>query len=127
MGWWQQAMQSHVRSKAPRREAARSGVRRVALRVAADLNVVVARQSGAKQAARVTDLSVDGMHLQASHVPEYGERIMIVARLGPKDDWVVLPATVRWFSRTGFGVAFQPLSTTRAQALASFVESAEAS
>jgi hypothetical protein len=82
----------------PRRqpsEAPRSGLRRVAVRVPADLRVVVARQGGQKQAARVVDLSVHGMHLEASDVPNYGEAVTIVVRLQPERDWLVLPATVR--------------------------------
>jgi hypothetical protein len=108
----------------PHREAPPSGIRRVAVRVRADSTVVVARQDGHKQAARVLDLSIAGMHLEANDVPAYGESLTVVARLAPDADWVLLPATVRWFSGRGFGVAFHSLDERSARALSDFVDAA---
>lgn len=105
------------------RATAVSGIRRVAVRVPADFTVVVARSGGEKLVARVTDLSVSGMHLAAPIVPEYGEQVTIVLRFTLEQEWMLLPATVRWFSKSGFGVAFHSVDDTRARELARFVKS----
>jgi len=94
--------------------------------VAADLRVVVAHRDGQKTPARVMDVSAGGMHLRSDRVPEYGERLTVVVRLRESDDWNVLPATVRWFSRDGFGIEFDPLDSTQALALARFLDQAAA-
>ena len=49
------------------------------------------------------------MHLQSDRVPAYGETVTVVVRLHESEDWFIIPATVRWFSRGGFGVAFEAL------------------
>jgi Tfp pilus assembly protein PilZ len=92
------------------------------LRVRADLRIVVALRDGEKRPARVIDVSTGGMHLQADRVPEYGDPITVVVQLGESEDWYVIPATVRWFSRVGFGVAFEGLDGRQAAALAAFVD-----
>ena len=103
------------------RGAAVSGIRRIAVRVPADFSVVVARSGGEKLVARVADISISGMHLVAPVVPEYGEQITIVLRFSLEGDWLLLPATVRWFSRSGFGVAFRTLDERRTRELGRFV------
>ena len=103
------------------RDAAQSGIRRIAVRVPADFSVVVARHGGEKLVARVTDISITGMHLSAPVVPDYGEQITIVLRFSLEGDWLLLPASVRWFSKTGFGVAFHALDEHRTKDLGRFV------
>jgi hypothetical protein len=106
-----------------RSETAASGIRRIAVRVPADFSVVVARQGGEKVVARVTDISVTGMHLVGPVVPEYGEQVTIVFRFSLEEEWLLQRATVRWFSKTGFGVEFHALGETQASKLARFVRS----
>jgi hypothetical protein len=105
------------------REAATSGIRRIAVRVPADFSVVVSRQGGEKLVARVTDISISGMHLAAPVVPDYGEQLTVVLRFSLEGEWLLLPATVRWFSKTGFGVAFRSLDDRRTRELGQFVRS----
>jgi hypothetical protein len=104
-----------------------SGIRRLATRVPADFTVVVVRASGDKHPARLVDLSVTGMHLESAEVPAYGESLTIVVRLGERRDWLLLPAHVRWFSRSGFGVELHSLDATALQALGGFIDAAFAS
>ena len=108
------------------RSADVSGIRRIAVRVPADFSVVVARTGGEKLVARVTDISITGMHLAAPVVPEYGEQITVVLRFSLDADWLLLPATVRWFSKTGFGVALHALDEHRIRELGRFVRSLRA-
>lgn len=103
-----------------------SGQRRRVVRVRAALSVVVARADGSKRLARVLDVSVGGMHLESEEVPAYGEHLTIVVRLEEHRDWVLLPATVRWFTGSGFGVAFTSLDAHEERALTEFVERAAA-
>jgi hypothetical protein len=105
------------------RDAAVSGIRRIAVRVPADFTVVVARSGGEKLVARVSDISISGMHLEAPIVPEYGERITVVLRFSLDGEWLLLPALVRWFSKLGFGVAFRSLDERRTKELGRFVRS----
>jgi uncharacterized membrane protein len=93
------------------------------VRVPADFSVVVARQGGEKLVARVTDISISGMHLAAPVVPEYGEQLTVVLRFSLEAEWLLLPASVRWFSKTGFGVAFHALDDRRTRELGQFVRS----
>jgi len=103
-----------------------SGQRRQLLRVRADLRIVVAYTDGDKQPARVVDVSIGGMNLRADRVPEYGEGITMIVRLRESEDWHLIPATVRWFSQGGFGVAFENLNAAQARALAAFVDQSAA-
>ncbi|SRR5260221_7039184 len=96
--------------------------RRQVARVQADLRVVVALRDGEKRSATVMDLSTGGMHLRADRAPEYGEAITVVVQLYESGDWHLIPATVRWFSRRGFGVAFEGLDRRQAIALSAFVD-----
>jgi len=105
------------------RDAAASGIRRIAVRVPADFSVVVSRHGGQKLVARVTDISITGMHLAAPVVPDYGEQITIVLRFSLDGEWLLLPASVRWFSKTGFGAAFHALDERRTRELGRFVRS----
>ncbi len=95
-------------------------------RVRADLRVVVALRNGDKQQARVVDLSIGGMQLEAARAPGYGESVTIVVQLHDSHDWFIIPATVRWFSRGGFGVAFEGLDRSQELALAAFVNQSAA-
>jgi c-di-GMP-binding flagellar brake protein YcgR len=102
-----------------------SGQRRRLVRVPADLRVVVALRDGQKAPARVLDVSTGGMHLEADRVPAYGEALTVVVRLREGDDWHLIPATVRWFSRQGFGVAFEGLDERQTHSLSTFVKDVE--
>jgi c-di-GMP-binding flagellar brake protein YcgR len=101
---------------------ASSGIRRRLVRVRADISVVVAFRDGDKLPARVMDVSAGGMYLRAGRTPQYGEVLTVVVRLGEHRDWSLLPATVRWFTSQGFGVAFESLDAKQAAALAAFVD-----
>jgi hypothetical protein len=103
-----------------------SGIRRRLGRVRTDLRVVVAFGDGQKSPARVIDVSAGGMHLSADRTPGYGETLTVVVQLGTIRDWSLLPATVRWFTSTGFGVAFEGLDSKQALLLAEFVDHAAA-
>ena len=103
-----------------------SGQRRRVVRVRAQLSVVVAFPDGEKRQARVIDVSTGGMHVECSRVPQYGEELTVVVRLDEESDWALLPATVRWFSSRGFGVAFGKLDQLQARALTAFVDKAAA-
>jgi hypothetical protein len=107
---------------APSRSDEQSGQRRRVLRVRADLRVVLALATGEKRPARVVDVSVGGMFLQCERVPSYGEAVTVIVRLRESDDWHLIPAVVRWFSGSGFGVAFEGLDQRQALALAAFVD-----
>jgi len=98
-----------------------SSHRRLIIRVPADLSVVVAFQDGDKKPARVTDVSLGGMNLHCERTPEYGEAIRLIVQFAKGEDWIVLPAMVRWFSRDGFGVEFERLGDSQASALARFI------
>jgi hypothetical protein len=99
--------------------------RREVTRVRANLKVAVAHRDGSKQPATVMDLSIRGMHLCADRAPAYGEVLTVIVQLHGSE-WHLIPATVRWFSRRGFGVAFESLSLPQRLALEAFVaESAE--
>jgi hypothetical protein len=108
----------------PRAES--SGQRRSVIRVRADLSVVIALRNGDKRPARVLDVSIGGMHLMCDRVPNYGEPLTIIVRLKENDDWHLIPAVVRWFSKQGFGIAFEDLDPVQAAALAAFVDQAAA-
>jgi hypothetical protein len=94
--------------------------RRDAKRVRANLKVVVAHRDGEKQPATVIDVSTRGMHLRSERAPSYGEAVTVVVQL-ESAEWQLIPATVRWFSRRGFGVAFEAPSAAQRRALESFV------
>lgn len=104
----------------------KSGQRRRVLRVRADLRVVLALANGEKRPARVVDVSIGGMFLQCERVPAYGEAVTVIVRLRESDDWHLIPATVRWFSGTGFGVAFEGLDQRQSLDLAKFVDQSAA-
>ena len=101
-----------------------SGQRRRVLRVRAELRVVLAMRDGHKVPGRVMDLSMGGMHLEAERVPAYGEKITVIVQLGESEDWHLIPSTVRWFSRHGFGVAFEGLDESQARSLETFLHHA---
>ena len=103
-----------------------SGQRRRVVRVRANLGVVIARQDGIKQEARVLDVGVGGMHLECADTPPYGDALTVIVRLDDSSDWVLLPATVRWFTGRGFGVAFEALDDLQADVLCDFVDRAAA-
>lgn len=86
------------------------------------MGVVVARDSGEKLRGRMLDLSLGGMHIAAERVPSYGERVRVLVQLSPEDDWLILPARVRWFTSRGFGVEFSSLDARQERALCQFVE-----
>src|SRR5688572_25833151 len=86
-----------------------SSQRRLIVRVPADLSAVLAFRDGEKKPARVTDVSLGGMNLHCERTPEYGEAIRLILQFNKGEDWHVLPATVRWFSRGGFGIEFDRL------------------
>jgi hypothetical protein len=98
-----------------------SSHRRLIVRVPAELNVVVAFNDGDKKLARVADVSLGGMNLHCERTPEYGEAIRLIVQFAKSEDWHVLPAMVRWFSRGGFGVEFERLGENQANALARFI------
>jgi c-di-GMP-binding flagellar brake protein YcgR len=104
----------------------KSGQRRRVVRVRADLRVVVALADLQKVPARVVDVSVGGMFLECERVPAYGEAVTVIVRLRESDDWHLIPATVRWFSRGAFGVAFEALDQRQSLALAKFVDQSAA-
>jgi c-di-GMP-binding flagellar brake protein YcgR len=101
-----------------------SGQRRRLVRVRADLRVAIALRDGHKALAHVIDVSTGGMHLRADRVPAYGEALTVIVRLGDAEDWYLIPATVRWFTSQGFGVAFEELDDAQARSLAKFVDQA---
>jgi len=103
-----------------------SGRRRLVDRVRADLMIVISLANGDKVQARVVDVSVGGMCVSCVCKPSYGEAITVIVRLDEKSDWVLLPATVRWFTTVGFGLEFRKLSEAQATALAAFVAQAAA-
>jgi c-di-GMP-binding flagellar brake protein YcgR len=98
-----------------------SSHRRLIVRVPADLSVVVAFTDGDKKPARVADVSLGGMNLTCERTPEYGEAIRLILQFEKGEDWHVLPAVVRWFSKGGFGVEFERLGENQADALARFI------
>lgn len=98
-----------------------SSQRRLIVRVAADLRVVVAFHDGDKRPALVTDVSLGGMYLHCERTPEYGEALRLIVQFAKGEDWHVLPAVVRWFSKDGFGVEFERLGDVQADALARFI------
>lgn len=95
--------------------------RRLIVRVPADLSVVVAFGDGDKKPGRVTDVSLGGMNLHCERKPEYGETIRLIVQFRKGEDWHVLPATVRWFARDGFGIEFDRLDEFQANALSRFI------
>jgi hypothetical protein len=95
--------------------------RRRSARVRADLRVVFARANGEKHPATVIDVSTRGMHLRAESPPAYGEAVTVIVQLGRSVDWHIVPARVRWFSRGGFGVAFERLGAAESSALEAFI------
>jgi hypothetical protein len=99
-----------------------SGLSRRIVRIATDVSVVVARDSGEKAWGRVVDLSLGGMHVASDCVPAYGERVRLLVQLDPTADWLILPARVRWFTSRGFGVEFDGLDVGQQQAVLAFVE-----
>jgi hypothetical protein len=103
-----------------------SSRRRLVIRVRAELSIVVAFRDGEKRPARVTDVSLGGMNLRCDRTPDYGESIKLIVQLKKTEDWHVFPASVRWFSKGGFGVEFDRLDERQAMALATFVEEAAA-
>lgn len=98
-----------------------SGARRRGARMATDVAVVVARHDGEKSRGRMLDLSAGGMHVACERVPAYGEPVRILLLLEPGADWLILPATVRWFTSRGFGVEFAGLDGRQEQALLGYV------
>lgn len=101
-----------------------SGQRRRVRRVRAELHTVVARDRGDKISAQVTDVSTGGMFVSAETTPDYGERVTVVVRFDDGQDWLLLPATVRWLTRGGFGVEFESLDSDQRQALSEFIDRA---
>jgi type IV pilus assembly protein PilZ len=55
---------------------------------------------------RGKDISIGGMFIEATEVPEFGTAITIVARLPGSSTDARLPAVVRWSSAGGFGIQF---------------------
>lgn len=98
-----------------------TGRRRRIQRVQTELNVVIALGDGRKLPARVMDVSLGGMHLKSATVPEYGTAVTVVGQL-QKEEWALLPATVRWFTSAGFGIEFEALTDEQAARLAAFLE-----
>src|SRR5215510_7924540 len=96
-------------------------LRRRAARVRANMRVVLARQNGEKHPATVIDVSTRGMHLRAESTPAYGEPVTVIAQLAGSAEWHLVPARVRWFSRRGFGVAFEQLGAAESRALEALV------
>ncbi len=88
----------------------------------ANLVVAVSRADGSKLPARVVDVSTGGMFLHCAPGPEYGETVTIVVQLQERNDWVLLPATIRWITTKGCGVEFDDLSEEKARALEEFVK-----
>jgi c-di-GMP-binding flagellar brake protein YcgR len=103
-----------------------SGQRRRVVRVRADLRVVIATSKGDKHAGRVRDLGIGGMHVECDAIPAYGETVTVIAQLNHRSDWMLLPGTVRWFTRGGVGVEFAELDDQQATALARYVDHAAA-
>lgn len=103
-------------------EPPKSGQRRMVQRVRTDLFVALSLADGTKLPARVIDVSTGGMFLHCAAGPEYGQAVTVVARLKERDDWTLLPATVRWITREGCGVEFDALSEKNARALEEFMK-----
>jgi hypothetical protein len=111
-----------MQNEPPRRSVSNSGLRRSLVRVTADVGVVVARATGDKWHGRMLDVSVGGMQVACDRVPSFGEELTLVVQLHPGGEWLLLPATVRWFTSRGFGAAFGRLGQEQIAELARFID-----
>ena len=105
-----------------RRTASISGLRRTLVRVNTDVGLVIARGTGEKWEGRMLDLSVGGMQVACNQTPGFGEALTLVVKLHRGGQWLLLPATVRWFTSRGFGVEFGQLDEKQIAELAQFIE-----
>ena len=104
------------------RTASISGLRRTLVRVNTDVGLVVARGTGEKWEGRMVDLSVGGMQVACNQTPGFGEALTLVVKLHRRGQWLLLPATVRWFTSRGFGVEFGQLDEKQIAELAQFID-----
>jgi hypothetical protein len=86
------------------------------------VGVVVARTTGEKWQGRMLDVSVGGMQVACDQAPGFGEALTLVVQLRADGSWLLLPATVRWFTSRGFGVAFGMLNEGQIAELARFID-----
>ena len=106
----------------PRRSLSNSGLRRSLVRVTTDVGVVVARANGEKWPGRMLDVSVGGMQVACGRAPGFGEALTLVVQLRVGGRWLLLPATVRWFTSRGFGAEFAALDEQQIAELAWFID-----
>ena len=99
-----------------------SGLRRTLVRVSTDVGLVIARGNGEKWQGRMLDLSVGGMQVACRQTPGFGEALTLVVKLHRRGQWLLLPATVRWFTSRGFGAEFGQLDEEQIEELAQFIE-----
>lgn len=105
-----------------RHHSSTSGLRRTLVRVTTNVGVVVARANGDKWPGRMLDLSVGGMQIACANVPGFAEAVTVVVQLTPQGRWLLLPATVRWFTSRGFGLEFGTLDVQQIAELARFID-----
>ena len=75
-------------------------------RVAIGLGISCEVKDGPVITGRAKDISLGGMFIEATEVPEFGTAVTVVARLPGIPADARLPAVVRWRSAGGFGVQF---------------------
>ena len=68
------------------------------------------------------DLSLGGMFIEATTVPDFGTNLNIVCRLPGATRDSNLPAIVRWAKPGGFGVQFGPLGARETHVIAGLLK-----
>src|SRR5690606_10702058 len=68
------------------------------------------------------DLSLGGMYVISSCIPDFGMKLTVSLTLPGSKAPLHLPAIVRWFSRDGFGVQFEPLGAKETHAITRYTQ-----
>ncbi len=68
------------------------------------------------------DISLGGMYLVSSSVPEFGSKLQVSFTLPGAAAPLHLPAIARWFSRDGFGVQFELLGAKETHAITRYTQ-----
>lgn len=91
-------------------------------RVSARVTVTCELADGTTIDGTAADVSMGGMFVEASTIPPFGARVVVVCPLAPGSGAQRFEAIVRWNKPGGFGVQFGLLGARETHALAAFIK-----
>lgn len=86
-----------------------------------DLAAEVRLGDGARQPARLDQMSIGGSFVETAEVPPFGTAITLHFALPGVREPLTLPAVVRWTSDRGMGVQFGAIGVRETHALSEFL------